>query len=66
VATLSRSTEDLFRDQVFCSVTCLRAFCLETLEILDALDTPGSGAVVSDLHELYQGLAETLATILSG
>jgi hypothetical protein len=66
VTAASPSSEDLFRDQVFCSLKCILAFCLESLEILDALDTPSSKTVVTDLHELYRGVAETMATLLSG
>jgi hypothetical protein len=63
VTTTSPYSGDLFRDRVFCSVECIRAFCLESLETLEALDTPTSKAVVSDLHELYRGVAETLAAL---
>jgi hypothetical protein len=66
VTTVSLSSEDLFRDQVFCSVRCIGAFCLESLEVLDLLDTPRSRAVVSDLHELHREVSETLASVLSG
>ncbi len=45
---------------------CLRAFSLESLETLDGLDTPEARDVVSDLHELYQAMAQTFAQILSG
>jgi hypothetical protein len=64
VTVVSPYSEDLFRDQVFCSIKCIQAFCLESLEILDVLDTPASKATVTDLHELYRGVAETMATIL--
>ncbi|HTT45051.1 MAG TPA: hypothetical protein VMH38_03420 [Thermoplasmata archaeon] len=57
------SLEDLFRGGVFCSVRCIRAFCLEILEMLEALDTPNSKAMVTDLREVHRELAETLATI---
>ena len=49
---------------MFCSVKCIRAFCLESLETLDGLDTKQSKTVVTDIHELYQGLAESFAKIL--
>ena len=62
--TATKSTEPLFRDQVFCSTNCIRAFCLESLETLEALDTPASNALVSDLHAFYRGIAEMLALIL--
>lgn len=58
------SAVEIFEGRVFCSVRCIRAFCLESLETVDSLDTSKSKAVVSDLHEFYQGLAETFAKIL--
>jgi hypothetical protein len=54
----------IFDNRVFCSVRCLRAFCLESLEALDALDTNESKTIVTDLHEVYQSLAENFANIL--
>jgi hypothetical protein len=63
VTTIPRSLGDLFRGGVFCSVGCIRAFCLESLEILEALDTPNSKSMVTDLHEVHRGIAETLAAI---
>jgi len=65
VDSASSLSQTLFRDQPFCSPRCIRTFCLESLEMLDALDTPRSTMVVSDLHELYQGVAETYAALLS-
>lgn len=66
VTAVSPSSQDLFRDQVFCSVRCIGAFCLESLEVLDLLDTPGSRAVVSDLHELHREVSNVLASTLGG
>ncbi|MGA7860547.1 MAG: hypothetical protein WCB19_01650 [Thermoplasmata archaeon] len=66
VESLPESAAELFRDRSFCSVRCLRAFSLESLETLDGLDTPEARDVVSDLHELYQAMAQTFAQILSG
>jgi len=63
VTVVPPSLEDLFRGGVFCSVECIRAFCLETLEILQALDTPNSKSMVTDLREVHRELEETLATI---
>lgn len=65
VIALSSASEPLFRDQVFCSSGCIRDFCLESLETLDALDTPTSATVVKDVHDLYRGMAETFAAILN-
>lgn len=64
VTAASPSSEELFRDQLFCSVRCIGAFCLESLEVLDPLDTPASEAVVSDLHELHREVLETLASAM--
>jgi len=63
---LPESAAELFRDRSFCSVRCLRAFCLESLETLDSLDTRQARDVVTDLHELYQAMAQAFAQILSG
>jgi hypothetical protein len=63
VTVIPPSLRDLFRGGVFCSVGCIRAFCLESLEMLEALDTPNSEAMITDLHEVHLGLEETLATI---
>jgi hypothetical protein len=62
--TATESSERLFRNQVFCSPGCVRAFCLESLETLEALDTPASNAIVSDLHGLHREIAETLVMTL--
>ncbi len=64
VQHLPAAAEELFRDRPFCSGRCLRAFCLESLETLDGLDTPQSEAIVSDLHEFYRGVAQAFAQIL--
>ncbi|MGA8709981.1 MAG: hypothetical protein WB786_01975 [Thermoplasmata archaeon] len=64
VASASLTSQSLFRDHAFCSPHCIRSFCLESLETLDALDTSTSADVVTDLHDLYQGVAETFAAIL--
>lgn len=66
VTTVSPASRDLFRDRVFCSVRCIGAFCLESLEVLDQLDTPNARAVVSDLHELHHEVSETLSSVLGG
>ena len=54
----------VFENRTFCSVGCVRAFCLESLEALDALDTAESEKIVTDLHQVYLSLAETFAIIL--
>ena len=63
LAIVPPSVEDLFPRGVFCSVECIRAFCLETLEMLEALDTPNSRSMVTDLREVHRELEETLAAI---
>jgi hypothetical protein len=65
VDSVSSAFEVLFRGQVFCSPRCLRQFCLESMETLDALDTPGTAMTVIDVHELYAGVAELFAATLS-
>jgi len=64
ISTDSSTSHALFDGQLFCSPRCIRLFLLESLETLDALDTPASRSVVTDLHELYQGVAETYAAVL--
>lgn len=65
VLNLPEPAARMFHDQGFCSVKCLRAFCLESLEMLDALDTPEARAIVSDIHALHQAVALTFAEILA-
>jgi len=64
VDSLPDGQMDLFRNLMFCSERCLRAHCLETLERLEALDTPASRKLVSDLREFRRALSENLETIL--
>ena len=64
VDSLPDGPTDLFRDLVFCSERCLRAYCLETIETLEALDTPESQRLVSDLREFRIALSRSLQTIL--
>lgn len=63
VEALSSTFELLFRGQVFCSPRCIRQFCLESLETLDAIDTPESASTVIDVHEMYAGVAELFAAV---
>jgi hypothetical protein len=65
VEGLTEPAADLFSSQGFDSVKCLRAFALESMEQLDAMDTPRARAIVSDLHEIYRGIAAAFAQILS-
>jgi hypothetical protein len=64
VTGLPVSLEDLFREVIFCSPKCARTFCLESLEMLDALDTSDARSMVSDLHDLAMEVATTLVSIL--
>lgn len=64
ITTVPASLEGVFRGAIFCSPKCVRVFCLESLEILDALDTPTSKTMVTDLHELYLAIARTLIMFL--
>lgn len=64
ITGLTRSLEGLFHDVIFCSPTCARAFCLESLETLDSLDNVDARATVSDLHDLAMEVATTLVAIL--
>ncbi len=63
VASLPASLEGVFGGVVFCSTKCVRAFCLESLELLDALDTEDARETVTDLHELNMEVAMTLVAI---
>jgi len=65
ITRVPASLQRVFGGAIFCSPKCVQAFCLESLEILDSLDTPVAKAMVTDLHELYLGIARTLVLILS-
>lgn len=66
VRDLPPSLLPLLELERFCGRPCLRAFLLEALETIGALDRPESQKVVSDLHrtflELRQILEETGTT----
>lgn len=64
ITTVPASLEYVFRGGIFCSEKCIRAFCRESLEILDVLDAPSSKAMVIDLHEPHREVAKTLVTVL--
>jgi len=66
ITALPESLEGVLGGVIFCSPKCVRAFCLESLEVLDALDSPEAGAIVRDLHELTMEVAMTLVSILGG
>lgn len=63
VNSLPEPQAEFFRTRQFCSIQCLRAFCLEALEELAALDTRSAQETVVDLHALREGLANTIAAI---
>jgi len=64
VTNLTPALSPLFRGQTFCSVSCLRAFFLESLTLLDGIDTPVGEAQVSDLRATYADLALAFAELL--
>jgi NAD(P)-dependent dehydrogenase (short-subunit alcohol dehydrogenase family) len=63
LVTTEADVASMFRGRVFCSERCIRAFILESLETLASIDTAASNAVVTDLHELFRELAETLSAV---
>jgi ribosomal protein L24E len=64
VTTVPPSLEYVFRGGIFCSEKCIRAFCLESLEILDTLDALSPKTMVTDLHEPRVGATKTLVSVL--
>lgn len=64
VVGLSGALPGLFEGQAFCSLRCVRAFFLETLSILDGLDTIEGETLISDLHATYAKLASAFATLV--
>ena len=53
----------LLKDQSFCSVACLRAWFLESLNELDALDTPENESLVLDLRSVFIDLVLAFADL---
>ena len=64
LTALPASLESMFSGAIFCSPKCVRAFCLESLELLDSLDTEDAKATVTDLHELNMEVAMMLVAVL--
>jgi hypothetical protein len=64
VQGLPESVEALFEGRRFCSGRCVRAYFLESMEILDSIYTQGATMAVSDLHQVYQTLAQSFADLL--
>jgi hypothetical protein len=64
VTLVPSSLEYVFRGGIFCSEKCVRAFCLESFELLDGLDTLSPKAMVTDPHEPRLGATETLVSLL--
>lgn len=60
----SQRMADLFQEQEFCSMQCVRAFFLESLSTLDALEAQGVEDLVSDLRDTYAALAREFSTIV--
>lgn len=64
LTALPDSVESIFRGVSFCSPKCLRTFCLNSLETLDAIDLPSAPRIVTDLHELMVGVTTILVAVL--
>lgn len=64
VTSLPNPADGIFEGVVFCSPKCIHAFCLESLEALDAMDVPSARSTVTDLHELTLEVAKTLVALL--
>ena len=62
---LPASLEVMFRGEAFCSPRCVRAFFLEVLSVLDAIDTPEAAAQVSDLREMHMHLASAFSKLIA-
>jgi len=65
VVSVAPNLQPMFRGQLFCSAKCIRVLCLESLESLDAVDTVGAKATVTDLHQFYLELAQTYARLVT-
>lgn len=66
VVNLPPRLNEIFRDRWFCSEPCVRAFFLETLAELDALDTPRAREVTTDLRQVYLAMVLAYADLLAG
>lgn len=55
--------QELFLDESFCSLVCVRAFVRETLEMLDGAARPGSAEICSDLRDLVLDLEQVWASL---
>jgi hypothetical protein len=64
VAGLPRDLTIFFDGLAFCSECCVRAQFLETLSVLDGLDTPNGEAIIPDLRFTYVRLAAAYAAVL--
>jgi hypothetical protein len=54
----------MFRDTVFCSPRCVRAFFVETLGTFDQIDTPLAVEMVEDFREAYRQLVSAFCQVL--
>lgn len=61
---LPRSVEEVFEGREFCSGRCVRAYFLEAMELLDSLYSKEATGMVSDLHLVFQALAQSFAEVL--
>jgi len=64
VADANPTIAGLLDGQSFCSQDCVRAWFLETLSELDALDTPENEKVVVDLRAVFVDLALAYGSIV--
>ena len=55
------SLTPLIYGTAFCSLRCTRAFLLESMETVDALDRPNAARLVTDLRETYLLLSVILS-----
>ena len=64
VSDTSPTVATLLNGEMFCSRACVRAWFLETLNELDAIDTPANEMVIVDLRSAFVNLALDFATIV--
>lgn len=64
VVGLAESLQELFENRAFCSLGCVRAYFLETLNGLERLETPEGESLISDLRASYLYLASAFAALL--
>lgn len=55
---LPEALSDLLRDQAFCTISCVRAYLLEAMEVLEGAGAPD---LISDVHSVYSYLQAMFA-----